>query len=68
MITVYIYLGATGLLFAVMYLVYRHGQKMEKMTGLEQKIKAAEDAKEVKDNIGKLPIDAVHDRLSKWRR
>lgn len=68
MITLYIYLGAIGVLFAVLYLAYRHGEKMERMSGLEQKIKAAEDAKEVKDMVGKLPIDAVHDRLSKWRR
>jgi len=34
----------------------------------KRKIKAVEDAKEVKDKVGKLPTDTVHDRLSKWRR
>jgi len=68
MITLYLYLGAVGILFAVLYLAYRHGEKMEKLSGLEDKIKAVEDAKEVKDKISKLPIDTVHDRLSKWRR
>lgn len=68
MITVYIYLGATGLLFAVLYLAYKHGQKMEKKAGLEQKIKAAEDAKEVENEIKRLPADTISDRLRSWKR
>lgn len=68
MITLYIYLGAVASLFIVMYLVYRHGERVEKLSGLEDKIKAAEDAKEVENEIRRLPVDVIHDRLRSWRR